>query len=803
LTDWLRGRSDAELAELLRRRPDLALPAPADLPALASRLSVRTSVQRAVDGLDAHTLHVLEALVLAAQATGADERAVTLADAAPWLAGLPVEPALETLRILGLVWGADDALRLVATVRDSLGPYPAGLGRPASVLFAAVPDVTIAAVLRRLGLTPATQPGAGAAVAAQFAPDEYGAPSRLVSELLDATDSEERAVLHRLAAGPPVGVHRTARVTDAPDTGAGPDPVTRLLRLGLLVPVDAQTVELPREIALALRTHPLGPDVNAAPPPMPVRSRDPEQLDRLGGTAVLETLRLVTAIGAAWSSAPPPQLRAGGLGVRDLRRLAHDLDVDDTTAALLVETAAAAGLLASTTGMNPVYLPTAEYDVWLAREPARQWVDLASAWLAMPRQPSLVSERGERDRLITALGPDAERGTAAALRARVLDVVSALQPGSAPSSYDAVLARLAWETPRRARAQRSLAAAVLAEADLLGITVGGGLTGYSRTLRTGSRAVAEQVLASALPVPVDEVLVQPDLTVVVPGPPTRELAEELSLTADLESSGGASVYRITATSVRRALDAGRSGTDVLAMLTERSRTPVPQALTYLVEDSARRHGVLRSGSASAYLRCTDEALLRRVLAERDVASLELVQIAPTVAISPVPAGRLLDVLRAAGFAPAAETPDGGLLTLNADAPRAPSRPAARLMAKPGPEANAMQLRELVRRIRDGDALTELTRRSQPVSRGVPGVTSATTMGLLRSAIRGGQQVWLGMVGADGSPARHLIVPISMGGGFVRGHEKGRPGLQSYPLHRLTAVHIVADAETDTGGADPA
>ena len=47
LTDWLRSRTDAELAELLRRRPDLALPAPADLPTLASRLSVRTSVQRA------------------------------------------------------------------------------------------------------------------------------------------------------------------------------------------------------------------------------------------------------------------------------------------------------------------------------------------------------------------------------------------------------------------------------------------------------------------------------------------------------------------------------------------------------------------------------------------------------------------------------------------------------------------------------------------------------------------------------------------------------------------------------------
>ena len=67
LTEWLRSRTDAQLADLLRRRPDLALPAPADLANLASRLSVRTSVQRAVDTLNAFELRILEALVLVAR----------------------------------------------------------------------------------------------------------------------------------------------------------------------------------------------------------------------------------------------------------------------------------------------------------------------------------------------------------------------------------------------------------------------------------------------------------------------------------------------------------------------------------------------------------------------------------------------------------------------------------------------------------------------------------------------------------------------------------------------------------------
>ena len=220
----------------------------------------------------------------------------------------------------------------------------------------------------------------------------------------------------------------------------------------------------------------------------------------------------------------------------------------------------------------------------------------------MTRQPSLVSQRGERDRVITALGPDAERGT---------------HPGAAPPG-----ARACWPTCRRARApadrgevlarcwpgssraappaQRPLAEAVLAEADLLGLTAAGGLTGYTRTLLAGStRARPSTRWPARCPTPVDHFLVQPDLTVVVPGPPepaTRR-ASSASL-ADLESTGGASVYRITERSVRRALDAGRSGDAAGRVRAPRTRAPRSRRrCSYLIDDAARRHGVLRAGAA--------------------------------------------------------------------------------------------------------------------------------------------------------------------------------------------------------------
>ncbi len=349
---------------------------------------------------------------------------------------------------------------------------------------------------------------------------------------------------------------------------------------------------------------------------------------------------------------------------------------------------------------------------------------------------------------------------------------------------------MAWRAPRRAAAQRALVESILVEADLLGITAAGGLTGYSRTLLAGSAGAAEHALARALPDPVDHFLVQPDLTVVVPGPPTPTMGTELGLLADVESTGGASVYRITEASVRRALDAGRTGPQLAQFVTDHSRTPIPQALSYVIDDAARRHGILRAGTATAYLRSDDEALLARVLADRNVAGLGLRMIAPTVVICQAPVGRVLEVLREAAYAPAAEAPDGGLVTVGAEAPRAPSRPPSRPIVTRSTIDTDAQRAELVRRMRAGDELGERARRVQSVAGQVPGVTSAATMELLRRAVREERVVWLGVADPNGGATAHELSPISLAAGYVRGYERGLTGLTSYPVHRITAVRFV-------------
>jgi hypothetical protein len=785
--DQVRALPDDELAALVRLRPDLVVPVPADLTALAARAQARLSVARSLDPLDRFTLEILDAVRLALV------DGVTSVDAVLALAtaGRPaadpgaVRDALHRLRALLVVYGSDEELRVVPAVEEVGSPYPAGLGRPASELDpAAAARCADPACLRRAVL---------------------------------AAPPPARAVLDRLASGPPIG-STTAAATADPD-----NPVGWLVARNLLVPVTDTTVELPREVGMLLRREigPLGP-LHPAPPAPEAPVRSAEAVDSAGAGQAMEAVRHAEELLEALAAEPAPALRSGGLGVRDLRRLARATGAAEATAAVLVEVAAAAGLLGETDGEyggEPAFLPSTAFDAWRGQSIANRWTALARAWLTMPRQPGLVGRRDERDRPLGALAPEVERAAAPALRSAALAALADGKPGHAPD-VDQVMEVLAWRSPRRyavagEQVRADAVRSALAEAALLGMTGLGALTSYGRALLDELLAAARRdpdadplgVVSAAGPVgsgtvaaldrlvppPVDHVLVQADLTVVVPGPPTPELAAELSLTADPESTN---VYRLTADSLRRALDAGYSAADLHGLFGRRSRTPVPQALTYLVDDVARRHGGLRVGSAGAYVRSEDESLLAELVADRSVAELQLRRLAPTVLATPFASGRLLALLREHGYAPVPEDASGTVVLRRPRARRAPARrtPASpRTLVDDQRPLPPPRVAGIIEQLRRADAAAKAARRApaslRAASNGRGAQEHTQALAVLQQAVRDRQRVWVGYVDSHGGTAARLVRPVSIGAGYLRAEDERTATLHTFALHRITAAVV--------------
>src|SRR3954451_19147892 len=356
LAAWLRTRSDEQLGALLTARPDVARPVPSDVVALASRLAVPVSVDRALDELDAATLQVLDVVLLApTDGVAPDE----LFAALPGLPDDVLESAVSRLTSRALLWG-DDVLRAPDPVRRAVR-YPAGLGRRAVDLRVQLPPDLIATM-------------------AELPP-------------------EERAVLERLAADRPVG-----HLPDTPAAGGG-SPARRLLSRGLLARIDALNVELPRELGLLLRGDlPYGPP-RLRPQPA-VTTADPGSGDRRGGGAgpgclggargagaALESLGRVGELLGLLEEEPAGLLRSGGVGVRDQKRLARALHIGEPDAAWLLELAFAAGLLDVGGPHRDEWLPTRAYDIWREQDLADRWAVLAAGWLGAVRLPSLAGQR--------------------------------------------------------------------------------------------------------------------------------------------------------------------------------------------------------------------------------------------------------------------------------------------------------------------------------------------------------------------------------------------------------------------------
>jgi hypothetical protein len=281
--------------------------------------------------------------------------------------------------------------------------------------------------------------------------------------------------------------------------------------------------------------------------------------------AALASVARAAALLRTLEHRPARLSRRGAVTVTAQRELASATHDDPEHTARLLEALRLSGLVetAAGHGANPLLWPSPAAGDWLALPAPERWAALAEAFVA-----GIPSELAHTIRL-QAPGSAGEADAA-------IDVRFAAGP------------LLDHEFPLLPGALRERAREWAAAAESLGLTVGGRLTPPAILSLDGHR---DEVLALArrdLPPPAPGVYLQPDLSLIVPGPLDPDDERALTSIADTEQLGAALTMRLSPATLTRALRAGQSVTEIRALLERLSLTGVPQPLDYLLGDLERK-----------------------------------------------------------------------------------------------------------------------------------------------------------------------------------------------------------------------
>lgn len=715
LADELRAREDEQIARLFTLRADLTSPVPNDFSSLAARATSTPSLVRALDTLNLFQYQVMEAIAALEEPLSLSRLVAATAPES--------EPLLDELWVRGLIYFDRGEIRMPRALRELIGATPAGLG-PVSLGTPSLDAITKA------------PPGA--------------------AEILKA-----------MMWGPPKGA-----IGDRRKTGKQ---IEWLLEKGLLTQVDPEHVALPREVGLHLRGGKVHRELHIAATPLHGTKVSDDDLSFAAIASIGSILRWIAELMDFWSEETPRSLRTGGIGVRDIKKAADHLGVDEDQVSFVAELAFLAGLIAIES--DDRILPSTQFDLWQSKSPEAQWREIASLWLATSRVPGLT--RRSESKGITPLGSELDRIWAPRIRRLVLNVLE--ENRGIAAQVEQVQMWMDWLAPTRRSAplHREFTKWTLEEAEWLGLTGRGALSEFGSHLLLDDESLG---IDDALPTPVDHILVQGDNTAIAPGPLTIDIARRLSTFADIESRGNATVYRFTEGSIRRGLDHGHTGDEIKTFLKEISKTSIPQPLEYLITDIARRHGQLRVGFATTFIRSEDEATIVEILKDKKLENLRLRRIAPQVLVSEVESADLLEDLRNAGYLPSLESATGAVIT----APRQlRSKNKARLprsIAESGSPSEAI-VSAAIKALRAGDR----ARASTAHLAEIPRTSANETLALLRKVVAAGQTVTIGYADTNGTVTQRIIDPVSITMGNLVARDHGSDEVATFKIARITGV----------------
>jgi hypothetical protein len=544
---------------------------------------------------------------------------------------------------------------------------------------------------------------------------------------------------------------------------------------------------MPREVAIALRGGKVHKEqrVNAPEASYAFTSNDRKNINSAAIANITTFIRWVEEVLNFWAQDPPTALRSGGLGVRHLKALALHIGVDESCAAFVAELCYISALL--TIDPDDRILPTTNFDIWLTQRPSAKWLTLTSAWLSTSRVSGLVGNEDSKN--VAPLGPELDRVNAASVRSLVLSLLKDHREGAI--TPDSMVAIASWHRPskRIGGIHPSHILFTLREAEWLGLTGQGVISDYGLALL--DQRSLEQIDID-LPKDVDHILIQSDNTAIAPGPLAQEIAQEMALLADIESRGGATVFRFTDSTIRRALDHGKTGEEITKFLKLTSKTSMPQPLEYLIADVAKKHGKLRVGSTTSFIRCEDQSVIVAILSDKKLEGMGFRRIASEVLISDLEVDDAVNVLRNAGYLPALEDSKGILLS-GARIMRSQSKARPPRIVGEIDSPSDIVLEGAVRVLRTGEKSSHRQSTLRNISSSalgeLPRSTANETLELLSHHLTHSADTSLSIGYADnnGLISHRIIDPLKLSAGTLLARDHATGEITTFRIARITGV----------------
>ena len=550
-----------------------------------------------------------------------------------------VVAVVETLATCGVAWSDDGVISHLASGFDKLVPSPLGLGPSMESNLTRTNVEDIKRTLRHLGL-----PRTGDRTTLEAKLRAFFLDGERIRAEVDSAPPDIRAAFTAQARGTaqkPVGFDgERYRIEQETQTWAQ--------ARGFLQRSADYTWVIPTQVRLALQGNDFRAPFEPIAPAVPVTTGSIERVNGEAGAAALEFLASTTMVLEHLARQPAAMSKDGGIGTREIGRIAKISRSDEARVRLILALARAHGLVVE---KNSTATVSDYYPAWARTEPRIRISQLVAAWWRLGHniapEPKVTSPASALVRSVAA------QRDCRALRQATLGALVKCGPHQELVDFDALTSRINWSHPVLVAGRSHAVQAILAQAQQLGVLGGTACGPMAFALSPLDDVALWNAARATLPAVATSATFGSDLTVLVSGTPAAEIGSLLDSCADRESAGNATVWRFSPSSVRRAFDGGSSAADLRSALADMADGPLPQTLTYLIADVGRRHGVVTVVAASCCLRSEDTSLLSQMCADRSLRRVGLQLIAPTVATSDLGIEETLAIVRAAGYLPAA------------------------------------------------------------------------------------------------------------------------------------------------------